>query len=112
MDLLRRGKSCAAYNVMGVAKAALDSERALFGIRPGPNGIRVNAISAGPSDACRSEPSQGWRHAQGACDRAPLKRNVDPGESAERLRSCFPTQVRASPAKRFTSIAGYNIMGF
>jgi len=92
---------------MGVAKAALEASVRYLAYRPGAERhFASNAISAGPSRRLPREPSQGLGDMLKAhADRAPLKRNVDPGEVGGTAAFLLPTQVRASPAKRFTSIA-------
>src|SRR2546421_10534968 len=69
------------YNVMGVAKAALESSVRYLAADLGPQNIRVNAISAGPIQTLAARGVSGLstmmkHHAE----RAPLRRNVDPRE--------------------------------
>src|SRR5207302_8640238 len=66
------------YNVMGVAKAALEASVRYLAHDLGPKGIRVNAISAGPLRTLAARGIRGFtdilkHHA----DKAPLKRNVE-----------------------------------
>lgn len=65
------------YNVMGVAKAALEASVRYLANDLGPRGIRVNAISAGPIRTLSASGIAGFRnlHKQFA-DVAPLRRNV------------------------------------
>jgi enoyl-[acyl-carrier protein] reductase I len=66
------------YNVMGVAKAALEASVRYLAEDLGPRGIRVNAISAGPIKTLAAAGIPGFRsilHA--APERAPLRRNVE-----------------------------------
>ncbi len=74
-------KVVANYNVMGVAKAALEASTRYLAADLGKHKIRVNAISAGPINtlAARGVPNLSTMlkfHA----DRSPLKRNVEPSE--------------------------------
>lgn len=67
----------ANYNVMGVAKAALEASVRYLAADAGPRGIRVNAISAGPVKTLAASAIGGFRamlnhHAEVA----PLRRNV------------------------------------
>ncbi|HEY8514349.1 MAG TPA: enoyl-ACP reductase [Candidatus Binatia bacterium] len=65
------------YNVMGVAKAALEAEVRYLAAELGESGIRVNAISAGPIKTLSAAGIKGFRdmlHYAG--ERSPLKRNV------------------------------------
>ncbi|TVR44614.1 MAG: SDR family oxidoreductase [Planctomycetota bacterium] len=65
------------YNLMGVAKAALEAALRYCAAELGPQGIRVNAISAGSvrTAAASAVPGFAERHAA-AAKRAPLRRNV------------------------------------
>ncbi|HEU5321454.1 MAG TPA: enoyl-ACP reductase [Methylomirabilota bacterium] len=71
-------KVVAGYNVMGVAKAALEAAVRYLAADLGPRGVRVNAISAGPVNTLAARGIKGFtamlkHHA----DRAPLRRNVE-----------------------------------
>jgi enoyl-[acyl-carrier protein] reductase I len=69
------------YNVMGVAKAALEATVRYLSSELGPKNIRVNAISAGPIKTLAARGVSGLVEMLKAhADRAPLKRNVDPAE--------------------------------
>lgn len=71
-------KSVPSYNVMGIAKAALEASVRYLARDLGENGIRVNAISAGPIKTLAASGVSGMRTMLGyAAERAPLKRNVD-----------------------------------
>ena len=76
----------ANYNVMGVAKAALEASVRYLAYDLGPQGIRVNAISAGPIRTLSASGIAGFRARHAAfADRTVLKRNVtidDVGASA------------------------------
>src|SRR5262245_47369164 len=65
------------YNVMGVAKAALEASVRYLASDLGPSGIRVNAISAGPIKTLAASGIKGFRCILGfAAEKAPLRRNV------------------------------------
>jgi enoyl-[acyl-carrier protein] reductase I len=72
------------YNVMGVAKAALESAVRYLANDLGPSNIRVNAISAGPvkTASARAVKDLGSM-LEKAPLRAPLRRNCDPAEVAD-----------------------------
>ncbi|MBV9851809.1 MAG: enoyl-ACP reductase [Armatimonadetes bacterium] len=79
------------YNTMGVAKAALESSVRYLANDLGPQGVRVNAISAGPTMtlAARGIPGFTDMHRE-ARDRAPLRRNTtieDVGDTCAFLAS-------------------------
>jgi enoyl-[acyl-carrier protein] reductase I len=72
------------YNVMGVAKAALEAAVRYLAADVGPKNIRVNAISAGPIKTLAASGISGFSSILAIYrDRAPLRRNVDAGEVAE-----------------------------
>ena len=69
------------YNVMGVAKAALEATVRYLAASLGPRGIRVNAISAGPIKTLAARGIGDFsRILDAVIDRAPLKRNVNQSE--------------------------------
>ena len=71
-------KAVPAYNVMGVAKAALEASVRYLAGDLGEKDIRVNAISAGPIKTLAASGVSGLRDKlSAAADRAPLRRNVD-----------------------------------
>jgi enoyl-[acyl-carrier protein] reductase I len=100
------------YNVMGVAKAALEASVRYLAADLGPQGIRVNAISAGPIKTLAAAGIAGFRkmlHYVG--ERAPLRRNVDQdevGRSALWLCSDLGSGVTGEVVY---VDAGYHILG-
>jgi enoyl-[acyl-carrier protein] reductase I len=69
------------YNIMGVAKAALEATVRYLANDLGPKAIRVNAISAGPIKTLASRGITGFTEMlKVQAERAPLKRNIDPAE--------------------------------
>lgn len=69
------------YNVMGVAKAALEASVRYLAADLGPQQIRVNAISAGPIKTLAAAGVAGFRKMLSYVgERAPLRRNVDQDE--------------------------------
>lgn len=72
------------YNVMGVAKAALEANVRYLAADLGPRNIRVNAVSAGPIKTISAMGISGFSSILSVYrDRAPLRRNVDAGEVGE-----------------------------
>ena len=72
------------YNVMGVAKAALESSVRYLAHDLGRDNIRVNAISAGPIRTLASSGISGFVDILGVYrERAPMKRNIDASEVAD-----------------------------
>jgi enoyl-[acyl-carrier protein] reductase I len=69
------------YNVMGVAKSALESTARYLAYDLGPRKIRVNCISAGPVATLSARGVSGFDEILGHVEKkAPLKRNIDPDE--------------------------------
>ena len=100
------------YNVMGVAKAALEASVRYLAEDFGPQGIRVNAISAGPLKTLSAKGVRGFNSilAQ-VTERAPLRRNItgaDVGASALFLLSDLSNGVTGEVVH---VDSGYNIMG-
>src|SRR5438128_3831030 len=100
------------YNVMGVAKAALESSVRYLASDLGPRNIRVNAISAGPIQTLSARGVAGLstmlkHHAE----RAPLHRNVEPREVGNTaLFLCSPLSSGITGETIYVD-CGYNIMG-
>jgi enoyl-[acyl-carrier protein] reductase I len=84
-------RSIPSYNVMGLAKASLEANVRFLAADLGPQGIRVNAISAGPIKTLAAAGVAGFRKMLGQVARiAPLRRNVsteDVGNAATFLCS-------------------------
>jgi enoyl-[acyl-carrier protein] reductase I len=69
------------YNVMGVAKAALEASVRYLASDLGPGKIRVNAISAGPVKTASARAIKDFSKVlETVAQRAPLRRNTDPAE--------------------------------
>jgi enoyl-[acyl-carrier protein] reductase I len=87
----------ANYNVMGVAKAALEASVRYLAADLGPAGIRVNAISAGPVRTLAASGIAGFKQMYGAFDEvAPLRANITPddvGRTAVYLASDLSSAV-------------------
>ncbi|MFN2188605.1 MAG: enoyl-ACP reductase [Candidatus Promineifilaceae bacterium] len=74
-------KAVPHYNVMGIAKAALEASVRYLAMELGPEGIRVNAISAGPIKTLSAAGIDGFRKMMRYTEeRNPLRRNVDQRE--------------------------------
>jgi enoyl-[acyl-carrier protein] reductase I len=72
------------YNVMGVAKAALEASVRYLAADVGPKNIRVNAISAGPIKTTSARGIKDFSKVlEGVAAIAPLRRNTDPAEVAD-----------------------------
>ena len=100
------------YNVMGVAKAALEASVRYLAADLGPDGIRVNAISAGPIKTLAAAGVGGIRKMLNYCaDRAPLRRNIDQDEVGKcALWLCSDWGSGVTGEVVYVD-AGYNILG-
>ncbi len=100
------------YNVMGVAKAALEASVRYLAHDLGPKGIRVNAISAGPIKTLAAAGIAGFKEMlHYSSERAPLKRNVDAEEVARTALYLVSDMASAVTGEVVHVDAGYNIMG-
>jgi enoyl-[acyl-carrier protein] reductase I len=106
------GKVVANYNVMGVAKAALEASVRYLAADLGPAGIRVNAISAGPIRTLAASGVAGFRSMYGMFrDVAPLRRNItieDVGGAAVYLASDLSAAVTGEV---LYVDGGFNVLG-
>lgn len=101
------------YNVMGVAKAALEASVRYLAYDLGPKGIRVNAISAGPLKTLAARAVAGLSEMMKAhAERAPLKRNVDPSEVGGTAAFLLSDAGSGITGETIYVDCGYNIMGF
>jgi len=105
-------KVVANYNVMGVAKAALEASVRYLAADLGPDGVRVNAISAGPVRTLAAAGIAGFKKMYGAfADVAPLRANITPedvGRSAVYLASDLSAAVTGEV---LYVDGGFNVMG-
>jgi len=101
------------YNVMGVAKAALEAVVRYLASDLGPANIRVNAISAGPIKTLAARGIAGLTEMlKSHADRAPLKRNVDTDEVAATATFLCSQGGSGITGETIYVDCGYNIMGF
>jgi len=101
------------YNVMGVAKAALEASMRYLASDLGPQNIRVNAISAGPIKTLAASGIGGFsKILQVYRERAPLRRNVESGEVADTARFLLGPAGRGITGSVVPVDGGFNIMGF
>jgi enoyl-[acyl-carrier protein] reductase I len=105
-------KVVAGYNVMGVAKAALEGSVRYLAKDLGPRNIRINAISAGPIQTLSargvSDFSSMLKH---VAEHSPMRRNVDVREVGNTaLFLCSPLSTGITGEVIYVD-CGYNIMG-
>jgi len=100
------------YNVMGVAKAALESTVRYLAADLGPKRIRVNAISAGPIKTLAASGVAGFSSIlQIYRDRAPLRRTVETSEVAEAAVFLISDAGRGVTAEVLMVDGGYHAIG-
>jgi enoyl-[acyl-carrier protein] reductase I len=101
------------YNVMGVAKAALEATVRYLAHDLGRRRVRVNAISAGPIKTLAARGIAGLSDMLKAhAERAPLGRNVDVNEVAETAVFLASEASSGVTGEIIHVDCGYNIMGF
>jgi enoyl-[acyl-carrier protein] reductase I len=100
------------YNVMGVAKAALEASVRYLAADLGPKQIRVNAISAGPLKTLASAGISGFKEMLHLAEtKAPLRRNISQEEVGRTaLFLCGPLSSGITGQVIYVD-AGYQIMG-
>jgi enoyl-[acyl-carrier protein] reductase I len=100
------------YNIMAVAKAALEAEVRYLAFELGPRNIRVNAISAGPVRTLAARSITGFAVMEEHAEKnAPLRRNIsaeDVGNAA--LFLCSPLAANVTGQVVLVD-AGYSILG-
>src|SRR5829696_6562692 len=100
------------YNVMGVAKAALECSVRYLASDLGPQNIRVNAISAGPVKTLAAKGISGFNDILGVYrDRAPLRRNTEAGEVGDTGLFLISDAARGITGEVLYVDGGYHVMG-
>jgi len=100
------------YNMMGVAKAALEASVRYLAADLGPQNIRVNAISAGPIKTLSASGIAGFRKMLHYVEeRAPLRRNVDQDEVGNAALWLCSDLASGVTGEVVYVDAGYNILG-
>jgi enoyl-[acyl-carrier protein] reductase I len=100
------------YNVMGVAKAGLETAVRYLASDLGPQKIRVNAISAGPIKTLAAAGISGFSTIlQVYRDRAPLRKNVELGEVADSALFLLGPESRGITGEVLLVDGGFHVMG-
>jgi enoyl-[acyl-carrier protein] reductase I len=101
------------YNVMGVAKAALEASVRYLASDLGPCNIRVNAISAGPVKTASARGVKDFNTILNVvAERAPLRRNVEPAEVGDAAVFLASHLGRGVTGNVLYVDSGFQIMGF
>ncbi len=99
------------YNVMGVAKAALECSVRYLAEDLGQDGIRVNAISAGPLKTLAAAGIRGMRSMIGEnADKTPLRRNIEHEDVADAALYLCSSLAKNVTGETLHVDAGQNIL--
>ena len=100
------------YNVMGVAKAALEASVRYLANDLGPEGIRVNAISAGPIRTLASSAVSGISSmVKMHMEKAPLRRATETSEVGDTAVFLASSMSRGTTGEIIYVDGGYNVLG-
>jgi enoyl-[acyl-carrier protein] reductase I len=100
------------YNVMGVAKAALDSSMRYLASELGEADIRINAISAGPVRTLAARSITGFSEMETIfSERAPLRRTIDASDVGSAALYLLSPMARSVTGTVLYVDAGYHAMG-
>ncbi|HEX3408767.1 MAG TPA: enoyl-ACP reductase [Candidatus Binataceae bacterium] len=100
------------YNVMGVAKAALEACVRYLALDLGSKNIRVNALSAAPARTLASSAISGYHTMQHEVEeRSPLKRAMKPDEVGKMASVLLSDMATGVTGQTVYVDVGYNIMG-
>ncbi len=112
LTYMASGRVMPKYNVMAVAKAALECSVRYLSFELGEHNIRVNAISAGPLNTLAARGVSGFTAFRDHSSQvAPLRRHIEQSEVGDAaLFLCSPWS-RAITGETLFVDAGYNIMG-
>jgi enoyl-[acyl-carrier protein] reductase I len=100
------------YNLMGVAKAALESTVRYLAADVGPRNVRVNAISAGPIKTLAAAGIPGFSNMLKIHpERAPLRRNTEVGEVGDTAAFLLSDAGRGITGEVLFVDGGYHIIG-
>ena len=100
------------YNVMGVAKAALEASTRYLAADLGPQAIRVNALSAGPMRTLAGTAIGGSRFVyKWQSENAPLRRNVTLDEIGGAALYLLSDQGKGTTGEILHVDAGYHVVG-
>lgn len=112
LSYLGSERALASYNVMGLAKASLEANVRYLAMNLGPDGTRVNAISAGPIKTLAASGVSSLRkmldHVQ---EKAPLRRNVTTDEVGN-VAAFLCSDLASGITGEITYVdCGYSILG-
>ena len=112
MTYMASERAFPGYNIMASAKAALECAVRYLAWELGPNGVRVNAVSAGPVRTLASAGIAGFKEMEGVIEqRTPLRKNIqvtDAGQAVFYL--CSPMSEMVTGTVLYVD-SGYHAMG-
>src|ERR687884_516546 len=112
MTYLGGERAVPRYNVMGVAKAALDASMRYLALDLGEKNIRVNAISAGPVRTLAARSIHGFPTMESIVEeRAPLHRHIDADDVGAAAEYLLGDGARNVTGTTLYVDAGYHAMG-
>ena len=112
LTYLGSSRALPRYNVMGVAKAALESTVRYLAYELGPAGIRVNALSPGPVKTLSAASIKGLRTMLNwNAEQAPLRRNVDADDVGAAALFALSRLGRGTTGEIIHVDGGYHIVG-
>jgi enoyl-[acyl-carrier protein] reductase I len=101
-----------SYNVMGVAKAALEAIVRYLAADLGPQGVRVNAISAGPISTLAARGVPGFTgFVRAYPEKSPLRRSTDPGEVGDTAVYLASHLSRGTTGETIFVDEGFHVVG-
>lgn len=100
------------YNVMGVAKASLEASVRYLAEDVGKDGVRVNAVSAGPIRTLSAKGVSGFNDINSVIEeRAPLRQNVDQDQVGDATLFFMSDLSRGVTGEVLHVDSGYHILG-
>jgi enoyl-[acyl-carrier protein] reductase I len=100
------------YNVMGVAKAALDASVRYLAWDLGAKGIRINAVSAGPVRTLAARSIAGFPTMEAIVEeRSPLRRNIEADDVGAAAAYLLSDDARHVTGTTLFVDSGYHAMG-
>jgi enoyl-[acyl-carrier protein] reductase I len=112
LTYMASGRVMPKYNVMAVAKAALECSVRYLAYELGEHNIRVNAISAGPLNTLAARGISGFTNfREQTAAISPLRRNIEQSEVGDTALFLSSHYARGITGEVLFVDAGYNIMG-
>lgn len=100
------------YNIMGIAKSALESAVRYLAADLGPSGHRVNAVSAGPVKTLAAAGISGFsKMLEVVAERTPMRRNVTADEVGDAALFFLSDLSRSVTGEVLHVDCGYSVMG-